>query len=201
MREVFLTTLLALFVAAGCSSRAPMAAPLPLVVSIGDGDTIRVIEGGKRITVRLACIDAPELAQAPYGETGPANYLPEPLKDRPQAKVHLLSQDRWIAMAAPWPKVTGAVNLNLAMVETGCLCVPEVPRPMRREGLSPSRIQGQPAPLWRWQCLAESLGPGTFDAAGRSSRSAADSRSVPAGRRYRCSETAPIARAQELLRP
>ncbi|WP_233130265.1 thermonuclease family protein [Synechococcus sp. 1G10] len=36
--------------------------------SIGDGDTIRVLEGGKRISVRLACIDAPEMAQAPDGE-------------------------------------------------------------------------------------------------------------------------------------
>ncbi|CAK6699056.1 hypothetical protein ICNINCKA_02564 [Synechococcus sp. CBW1107] len=37
------------------------------VLSIGDGDTIRVLEDGKRITVRLACIDDPEMAQAPYG--------------------------------------------------------------------------------------------------------------------------------------
>ena len=33
------------------------------VVSIGDGDTIRVSEGSRRITVRLACIDAPETSR------------------------------------------------------------------------------------------------------------------------------------------
>ncbi len=38
------------------------------VLSIGDGDTIRVRQGGKVITVRLACIDAPETAQNPYGQ-------------------------------------------------------------------------------------------------------------------------------------
>jgi endonuclease YncB( thermonuclease family) len=37
------------------------------VLSIGDGDTIRVMEGGKPITVRPSCIDPPEMAQAPDG--------------------------------------------------------------------------------------------------------------------------------------
>ena len=37
------------------------------VVSVGDGDTIRVSEGSKKITVRLACIDAPETSQRPWG--------------------------------------------------------------------------------------------------------------------------------------
>jgi len=37
------------------------------VVSVGDGDTLRVVDGGKRLTIRMACIDAPETAQRPYG--------------------------------------------------------------------------------------------------------------------------------------
>ena len=37
------------------------------VLSIGDGDTIRVRQGVRAITVRLACIDASETAQRPYG--------------------------------------------------------------------------------------------------------------------------------------
>ena len=37
------------------------------VLSIGDGDTMTVIESGTRIKVRLACIDAPETSQSPYG--------------------------------------------------------------------------------------------------------------------------------------
>lgn len=31
------------------------------------GDTLSVSEGGSRRTIRLACIDAPEMAQSPYG--------------------------------------------------------------------------------------------------------------------------------------
>jgi endonuclease YncB( thermonuclease family) len=37
------------------------------VLSIGDGDTIRVQQGQQRLTIRLASIDAPELSQAPDG--------------------------------------------------------------------------------------------------------------------------------------
>ena len=37
------------------------------VLSVGDGDTIRVREAGKVITIRLACIDAPEMSQRPDG--------------------------------------------------------------------------------------------------------------------------------------
>jgi micrococcal nuclease len=36
------------------------------VLSIGDGDTLRVDDHGKRLTIRLACIDAPEMTQGPY---------------------------------------------------------------------------------------------------------------------------------------
>ena len=40
-----------------------------MVFSVGDGDTIRVTgtTGANKTTVRLACIDAPETSQAPYG--------------------------------------------------------------------------------------------------------------------------------------
>ena len=37
------------------------------VLSVGDGDTLRVVEGSQRLTIRLACIDAPVAAQNPYG--------------------------------------------------------------------------------------------------------------------------------------
>lgn len=37
------------------------------VISVGDGDTLRVLDGVQKVTISLACIDAPEMAQAPYG--------------------------------------------------------------------------------------------------------------------------------------
>jgi micrococcal nuclease len=36
---------------------------LPTVISVGDGDSLRVRNQGKIITLRLGCIDAPEIAQ------------------------------------------------------------------------------------------------------------------------------------------
>ena len=46
----------------------PLAAPAATVVSVGDGDTLRVEDRGQKVTIRVACIDAPETAQAPYGQ-------------------------------------------------------------------------------------------------------------------------------------
>lgn len=37
------------------------------VLSIGDGDTITVRQQGSKVKVRLACIDATETSQRPYG--------------------------------------------------------------------------------------------------------------------------------------
>jgi endonuclease YncB( thermonuclease family) len=39
------------------------------VLSVGDGDTLRVTQGGNAapLTIRLACIDAPEMSQGTYG--------------------------------------------------------------------------------------------------------------------------------------
>ena len=34
------------------------------VLSVGDGDTLRVVDGSKRLTIRMACIDAPETVAA-----------------------------------------------------------------------------------------------------------------------------------------
>lgn len=100
------------FSEAMAQAQGPTAAT---VFSIGYGDTIRVLQGQQRITVRLACIDAPEMAQAPYGAQSRA-YLQTRL--RIGAPVTLLPQtvDRFGRTVA---EVIGEVNLNLAMVEDG----------------------------------------------------------------------------------
>jgi endonuclease YncB( thermonuclease family) len=47
----------------------PQASPQAqtMVLSVGDGDTLTVLDGGHKRVVRLACIDAPELSQGPAG--------------------------------------------------------------------------------------------------------------------------------------
>ena len=48
-----------------CSVCMPVLAGSSTVLSVGDGDTLTVSDAGRRTTIRLACIDAPETAQNP----------------------------------------------------------------------------------------------------------------------------------------
>jgi len=85
------------------------------VVSIGDGDTIRVRHGDKLETIRLACIDAPEMAQVPYGDQA-RRYLQIRLPLEQVVTIHPFNTDRFGRTVA---EVIGDVNLNLALVEDG----------------------------------------------------------------------------------
>ncbi len=86
-----------------------------VVLSIGDGDTIRVRQNGRTVTVRLACIDAPELAQSPYGAQARAT-LRQRLPLSAAVTLDLHTTDRYGRLVA---EVIGEVNLGLALVEDG----------------------------------------------------------------------------------
>jgi endonuclease YncB( thermonuclease family) len=96
--------------------RAPGEAPRQAVVAaIGDGDSLHLRAGEQRFTVRLACIDAPELAQAPHGPASHRYLLTRaPRGSRVQLIPHDI--DRYGRLVA---EVIGGVNLNLALVEDG----------------------------------------------------------------------------------
>ena len=64
------------------------------VLSIGDGDTIRVRQAGKALTVRLACIDAPESAQSPYGQQA-RRYLQQLLPIGRKVSLIVKTTDRY----------------------------------------------------------------------------------------------------------
>lgn len=85
------------------------------VLSIGDGDTIRVLQGQQRITIRLACIDAPEMAQTPDGSKA-SSYLQSRLRVGSSVTIKTKTVDRFGRTVA---EVIGEVNLNLALVEAG----------------------------------------------------------------------------------
>jgi len=95
---------------AGGEAEAPAT-----VLSIGDGDTIRVRQAGRTITVRLACIDAPELAQRPQGEEA-RRYLQTRLPIGTTVRLEPRATDRYGRTVA---EVIGAINLGLALVEDG----------------------------------------------------------------------------------
>ena len=85
------------------------------VLSIGDGDTIRVRQAGRAITIRLACIDAPETAQSPYGQQA-RRYLQQRLPIGRKVSLHVKTTDRYGRIVA---EVIDEININLVMVEDG----------------------------------------------------------------------------------
>lgn len=94
---------------------AAAAGPVELV-SVGDGDTIRVRDSaGQLVTVRLACIDAPETAQGPTGAEAAAALRQlvavGQLELRPQT-VDRYGRTVAEVFAAGW-------NVNLQMVRSG----------------------------------------------------------------------------------
>ena len=109
--------LLAVVMTMAATSPVAVAGPevRATVYSIGDGDTIRVLQGQQRLTIRLACIDAPEMAQAPDGANA-QRYLQTRLRLGSSVMLRPQTVDRYGRTVA---EVIGEVNLNLALVEDG----------------------------------------------------------------------------------
>ena len=93
-------------------AQASMAAT---VLSIGDGDSISVLERGQKLKVRLACIDAPETAQAPFGVAS-RNQLKALLPLGSTMSLRIQAVDRYGRTVA---EVIGKGTINLAMVQSG----------------------------------------------------------------------------------
>jgi micrococcal nuclease len=89
---------------------------LPQVVSVGDGDTLRVRQSGQTITVRLGCIDAPESAQAPWGAQS-ANRLKQLLPAGQAVQMREIERDRYGRTVAEL--FLGNQSVNLMMVKEG----------------------------------------------------------------------------------
>jgi endonuclease YncB( thermonuclease family) len=104
---------------AGCTGSLS-SAPTAMLISIGDGDTLRVAMAGQRLSVRLACIDAPERSQRPEGLASRA-YLRGLLPVGRSLRVVVKDRDRYGRLVAEVMAGDGAkpVNINLAMVAAG----------------------------------------------------------------------------------
>ena len=165
------------------------------VVSIGDGDTIRVRQGGRALTVRLACIDAPETAQSPWGQQARRTLQRRLPIGRP-VTLKVKTTDRYGRTVA---EVVSDININLAMVEDGqafayrqYLGGCDAKEYLDAEYRASRRRYGV------WQVPGGITRPWDFRR-GRRSAAIPDG-TTPGGRRYRCNEIGSYARAQELLR-
>jgi len=92
------------------------AASAATVLSIGDGDSFSVLERGQKLKVRLACIDAPETAQTPFGVAS-RNQLKALLPLGSTVSLRVQAVDRYGRKVAEVIGNKGTVNL--AMVQSG----------------------------------------------------------------------------------
>ncbi|MEB3334349.1 MAG: thermonuclease family protein [Cyanobacteriota bacterium] len=97
------------------SGAGPVNSYRAVVLSVGDGDTLRVSTADGPLTIRLACIDAPEMAQAPWGPQVRA-YLTQRLPQGRQVTILPHSIDRYGRTVG---EVISDININLVMVEDG----------------------------------------------------------------------------------
>jgi endonuclease YncB( thermonuclease family) len=165
------------------------------VLSIGDGDTIRVRQAGKALTVRLACIDAPETAQGPYGQQA-RNYLQQRLPVGREVNLDVKTTDRYGRTVA---EVISEININLALVEDGqAFAYRQYLSGCNAKEYLDAEYRASRRRYGVWQVEGGITRPWDFRR-GRRSAAIPDG-TTPGGRRYRCSEIGSYAKAQQLLR-
>ena len=86
------------------------------IISVGDGDTIRISDGSEKLTVRLACIDAPEISQDPYGKRS-RDFLRNMLPIGTKVTLRIQAIDRYGRSVAE--VFTKRGNINESIIEQG----------------------------------------------------------------------------------
>ncbi len=86
------------------------------VVSVGDGDTMRLSDQGQTKTVRLACVDSPERSQNPWGTMATAR-LKQLLPKGQLVTLREINRDRYGRTVAE--VFVNGQSINLQMVAEG----------------------------------------------------------------------------------
>ncbi|MCX5969071.1 MAG: thermonuclease family protein [Cyanobacteria bacterium] len=177
------------------AAAAPATEFRATVLSIGDGDTIRVSRQGLPITIRLACIDAPELAQSPYGQQSRSDLQTRLAKGR-EVTILPHTTDRYGRTVA---EVIRGININLVLVEDGqAFAYRQYLGGCEAKKYLDAEYRASRHRYGVWQGEGGITRPWDFRR-GRRSAVVPDG-TTPDGRRYRCQEIGSYARAQELLR-
>ncbi|NDJ25761.1 nuclease [Nostoc sp. B(2019)] len=101
----------------GIPTVAQGSLPRMTVVSVGDGDTLRVRnQQGQPITIRLACVDAAELKQNPWGQQS-KTLLQQLLPIGQSVQVRQIERDKYKRLVAEI--FVNNRSVNLAMVQDG----------------------------------------------------------------------------------
>jgi endonuclease YncB( thermonuclease family) len=166
------------------------------VLSIGDGDTLTVTGTSGRRTVRLACVDAPETAQVPYGNAGrEALRVLAPVGSTVDLRVG--DTDRYgRTVAEVW---RAGSNVNLRLVASGHAFVYRqyLKAPCAASAYLKAEGQAQSARLGVWSVTGGITRP--WDYRHGRKRSSTAPGGATSGR-YTCRSIGSRAKAQELLR-
>ena len=175
------------------------------MLSVGDGDTIRVTtpSGTNKTTVRLACIDAPETSQAPYGNAA-RQALQADLPIGTEVGLRIKATDRYGRTVAEVLK--GTTNINQALVAAGAAFVYwQYIEGCDRETYSRLENEARLKSLGVWAVPGGIQRPWDYRRgrkSGSGSNNPSNSSSKPgySGGRYRCKQIGNWAKAQELLK-
>lgn len=88
------------------------------VTGVGDGDTITANIKGKSATVRLGCIDAPEMKQTPWGEQS-RQRLQQLLPIGIQVQIQAIDTDQYGHIVGVVVTSNTGININLKMISEG----------------------------------------------------------------------------------
>jgi endonuclease YncB( thermonuclease family) len=94
----------------------PLASSASEVVKVYDGDTIIVRSKGSDVRVRFACVDAPEMAQQPYGQLS-RDHLAKLLPVGTEVEVYVKTKDQYGRVVGE--VVKDGESINLQMVQDG----------------------------------------------------------------------------------
>ena len=126
------------------------------VNSVHDADTLRATCNGKKVKIRLYCIDAPELAQRPWGQES-RDYLRRLIPQ--QISIRQRDRDRYGRIVAEVFGHAGK-NLNLALVEAGQAAV--YPRYCRDSPYFDAQAQAKADRRGIWEKPGEHQTPWTW---------------------------------------
>ena len=164
------------------------------VLSIGDGDSLRVQAGSRTLNVRLACIDAPETSQKPHGATARAQ-LQRLAPIGSAVELRIKATDRYGRSVAEVSR--SGRNLNQALVAAGVAFVYwQYIQSCDRQTYSRLETEARLKGLGVWGVNGGVMRPWDYRAGQRKPSS---STAPPSGRRYTCKQIGSYIQAQLLL--
>ena len=173
------------------------------MLSIGDGDTITVTQGNKKTKVRLACIDAPETSQTPYGMDA-RRSLQALLPLGSEVTLKIKATDRYGRSVSEVTKVD--INVNQSLIASGNAFVywqyidgcdrqtySRLESEARLKGLGVWSVPGGLERPWDYRHQRRITNYGVSTPSGKTV-------STPSSKRYRCRDIGSWSKAQELLK-